>query len=131
MINQPNKNKSVLVVEDCEGVLEAIKHVLEALHYPYYAVSNGREALEILRDHPDDISSILLDMFMPVMDGWQMLDALKSSPIVATVPPIVIMSAAGDIAKETAKHYQGYLRKPIELNELIDVLQELAPLIVD
>lgn len=126
MITTQTKNKAILVVEDSESVQDAIQNVLQSFDCPYYSASNGKEALEILKQHPNEISSVLLDMFMPVMDGWQLLEALKSDDAIMAIPPIVIMSAAGDIAKETAKNYQGYLRKPIELDELIALVQKYS-----
>lgn len=80
--------KTILVVEDNEinrlmlcGLLSSEYKTLEA--------QNGQEALDVLREHKDDISLILLDIIMPVMDGYTFLDIVKADPIYASVPVIV------------------------------------------
>lgn len=80
--------KIILIVEDNEinrimlrGILEPQYKVLEA--------QNGLEALKVLGDQKDNVSLILLDIMMPVMDGYTFLSILKNDPSIASIPVIV------------------------------------------
>lgn len=79
--------KIILIVEDNEinrimlrGILEPQYKVLEA--------QNGLEALKVLGDQKDNVSLILLDIMMPVMDGYTFLSILKNDPSIASIPVI-------------------------------------------
>lgn len=114
--------KSVLVVEDDQAISESIRDLLEFEGYRVALAGNGKEALQYLTTGAP-VGLILLDLFMPVMDGWEFLSELKrvnDSELVQ--PPIVITSAAGRAAEEVARDVDGYLKKPIELSSLLDTV---------
>lgn len=101
----------ILVVEDDEDIREAFKEALELEGYPVRTVSNGMEALELIRSGgaPD---LIFLDMMMPVMTGWQFLELRSSDPVLAPIP-IVVVSAAGERAN--VANIAGFIKKPADL----------------
>jgi len=123
--------KTILVVEDNEALLETFRFLLESEGYNVVTSKNGQEALEALEiaKHP---CLILLDMFMPVMDGWQFLDQLKmrEGDLLASLP-IVITSAAGDRAEIAAKLVRGLLRKPFQLDALLKTVREFCGAKID
>ncbi|HJU28599.1 MAG TPA: response regulator [Candidatus Binataceae bacterium] len=106
----------ILVVEDDERVLEAITEFLAMVGYSVDAAHNGEEAIDHARaSHP---SLILLDLSMPVMDGWEFLRRRSTEPSIANVP-IVVISALASGAPEGA---EGFLTKPIDVDKLLAVL---------
>lgn len=116
MMNSKNQ-KIVLVVEDDADILLTVKAFLELEGYSVRTASNGFEALELLKSSLMP-SLILLDMKMPVMNGWQFAaEFLNQHDHKA---PIVVMTAAAD-AQQRAKDIdaQGWIGKPFDLNDLL------------
>ena len=113
--------KSVLIVEDDETIRNVVKEFLEIEEYVVYTATNGREALDVL-DKVGLPALILLDMKMPVMNGWQF--ALEFINRHDHKIPIVVMTAAAD-AKERASDITaiGWIGKPFDLNELLAVVK--------
>jgi urea transport system substrate-binding protein len=111
--------KRVLVVEDDEDVRVIVAMELEALGHEVVQAENGRAALEAIEQARPNL--ILLDMRMPVMDGWHFASELKRRH--GRVAPIVVLTAAPD-ARERAREVgaDGWLSKPFELAALFDVV---------
>ena len=106
----------ILVVEDDDRVLEAITEFLETVGYPVSSARNGKEAIDRARgEHP---SLILLDLSMPVMDGWEFLRRRGAEPSLASVPVIVISA----LASGTPAGADGFLNKPIDIARLLAIL---------
>ncbi len=115
--------RKVLVIEDDADVRDAIVEVLEDQRYGWIAATNGAEALDVLRDDPEPCV-ILLDLMMPIMDGWQFRRAQLGDPRLAQVP-VVVLSAHADVNEAaTQLGAAGHLRKPIELGRLMKVVEE-------
>ena len=109
----------ILLVEDDRSIRVALQGVLEDEGYAVTAVDNGRQALERLRstEAPD---LIVLDLRMPVMDGWEFRAAQKSDPALARIP-VLAVSADGS-AKAAAIDAQAYLRKPLNTDALLNAI---------
>jgi len=90
----------VLVIEDDEATREAVTLLLTSEGCDVLTAANGRAALEVLRNgaRPD---LIVLDLMMPVMDGWQFRAEQKRDPALSKIPVLVI-SAAGDVRRHAA-----------------------------
>jgi CheY-like chemotaxis protein len=91
------------------------------------AFENGREALDGLQkcEHP---CLILLDLMMPVMDGWQFLqERRRLGDIVASIP-VVVVSAVADRAQARDSGVRDYVKKPVDLDILFRVVHEHCPL---
>jgi two-component system response regulator CpxR len=103
----------VLVVDDDAEIRETLTHLLQAEGYTVLRAANGVQALEQLRvGHPN---VMLLDLMMPVMSGWEVLEELGESGELEKVP-IVVVSAMG------APGARVCLRKPVNLDELLAVV---------
>jgi two-component system response regulator CpxR len=103
----------VLVVDDDAEIRETLTHLLQAEGYTVLRAANGVQALEQLRGgHPN---VMLLDLMMPVMSGWEVLEELDESGELEKVP-IVVVSAMG------APGARVCLRKPVNLEELLAVV---------
>ncbi|RKG54914.1 response regulator [Corallococcus sp. AB011P] len=116
----------VLVVDDDPDILEALSEILEAEGFEIRRARNGKEALERLE--PDPPHLILLDLMMPVMDGWEFAQRMRQKPDFAGIP-IIVLSAdrnVGSKAKDIGA--MGHLAKPFELNDLLSMVrQSLSP----
>ena len=121
-----NERSIVMVVEDDIDISEAIVSALQAYGYSAIAAKNGQEALDKLRQGAKLPNLILLDLTMPVMDGREFQAAQKSDPALADIP-LVLLSAQSDI-RSTAKEMgaAAWLLKPVQLAELLEVLEAYA-----
>jgi CheY-like chemotaxis protein len=104
----------ILVVDDDPDIRESLREVLEDEGYAVTCVSNGREALDHLRTSARPCV-ILLDLMMPVMDGWQFRHEQKKIPAIADVPLIVI-TATGK--RPVLIDAEELVMKPLDLNRL-------------
>lgn len=117
------ESKSILAVDDDPDLLEMIGMVLATEDYRVLTAMNGKEALEMItREMP---SLILLDMRMPVMNGWEFAQAFRAQYDDAA--PILVVTAAQD-AKVSADQIgaEGYLAKPFDIEDLIDCVRRYA-----
>ena len=119
--SQHSGSNVVLVVDDDPDILEALSEILEAEGFEIRRARNGKEALERLE--PDPPQLILLDLMMPVMDGWEFAQRLKQRPRVSSIP-IIVLSADRNVSNKAAEiGAVGHLAKPFELNDLLDMVR--------
>jgi CheY-like chemotaxis protein len=108
----------ILVIEDDADIRESLQQVLELEGYSVRTASNGREGLEAL--HADGRPAlILLDLMMPVMNGWEFLEAQRGAGELSSVP-VVIVSAAHDLTRATSA--VATIKKPVDLDVLLEVI---------
>jgi len=105
-----------VLVEDDDGIRETMAALLEDEGYHVVPAANGEEGLAALRATVDPCL-VLLDLWMPVMNGWQMLAAMRHDDALAKVP-VVVISAAGDLTPPEGA--AAFLRKPIRLETLLE-----------
>jgi C4-dicarboxylate-specific signal transduction histidine kinase len=106
--------RRVLLVEDDPDLRDALVDGLRERSYQVVAVANGREALEALRGQGSDV--VVLDLMMPVMDGWEFRVAQRRDPELAGTP-VVAVSAAGH-STAAAIDADAYIEKPLRLPAL-------------
>jgi len=112
----------ILVVDDDPDLREFLRLTLTSMGFEVTSAANGREALDVLEGYDPDL--ILLDMKMPVMDGWEFSRALEARD---THPPVVVLTAAPDPAARAAEvHSDGWLGKPFENEELEATVRKFA-----
>jgi CheY-like chemotaxis protein len=112
---------AILIVEDDFDIREALTQILETEGYPVAGATNGREALDYLSSHQPPCV-ILLDLMMPVMDGWQFREAQQRDPNLSKIPVVVISADASVMQKAASINAVGYLKKPIELDHLLEII---------
>jgi len=113
--------RRVLIVEDDLDIRDALSQVLEYEGYEVSTAGNGREALDYLNSNPKP-NLILLDLMMPVMDGWQFCSEQQKTPELAGIP-VVILSADGNVyQKASTVRAAGFLKKPVELETLLETV---------
>ena len=118
---QPTGSNVVLVVDDDPDILEALSEILEAEGFDIRRARNGKEALERLEPEPPQL--ILLDLMMPVMDGWEFAQRMRQRPRVAHIPIIVLSADRNVGSKATDIGAVGHLAKPFELNDLLEMVR--------
>jgi CheY-like chemotaxis protein len=111
---------AILVVEDDPDIREAVVTALETEGFQVLSAENGARALEVLGAMPHP-SLILADLMMPVMDGWQLIRALRHDDRFATLP-VVVVSALSEHAPEGLMR----IKKPIDLDDLIKIVSDLC-----
>jgi CheY-like chemotaxis protein len=108
-----------MVVEDDFSVRETLQELLEEEGFQVTPASNGREALDRLRGVAGSPRLILLDLRMPVMDGWQFRAAMRADPLLSGIP-VVVMSADTALDQKCQElSVAGVLPKPVELDQLL------------
>jgi CheY-like chemotaxis protein len=116
--------RRVLVVDDDESIRELVEMALSSEGHHVTTASNGAAALEAIAISPPDV--ILLDMKMPVMDGWAFARAYRAAP--GHHAPIVVVTAARDAASRAAEvAADGHLPKPFDLDQLFRVVEAFSP----
>lgn len=111
--------RRILVVDDDDGIRELVVTALAEEGYAVLSAGDGEAALAVL-DHYDP-ALILLDMRMPVMDGWQFAKRYRERP--GHHAPIVICTAALDVRRDASEiGADGFLGKPFQLDELLDLV---------
>lgn len=119
--------KSCLIVDDSKVIRKVIRRILESLDFAIDEASDGREALDRVRDGSPDV--VLLDWNMPVMSGMEFLRALKSEPGPAAPPRVVFCTTESDMAHIRAALEAGaddYIMKPFDRETLQSKLAQLA-----
>ena len=118
MASARQPQKVLLVVEDNDVARQGLVVLLEGEGYRVVTAANGEEALDRLRAGPRP-DLILLDMLMPVLDGWAFLGRLRRE---GPRPPVPVVITTGTILTRewaAANGCQGFLRKPIETEPLL------------
>lgn len=114
-----------MVVEDDPDIMDALRDLLEEEGFDVLWATNGKEALSCLATNLAP-RLILLDLMMPVMNGWEFQQALRSDPGLSGIPVIVI-SAEPDLDREThSLAVDGYLSKPFQLTALLDTVHRFC-----
>jgi CheY-like chemotaxis protein len=109
----------ILVVDDDPDIRESLREVLEDEGYDVACVGNGREALDYLKSSQPRPCVILLDLMMPVMDGWQFRREQKQDSAIADIP-LVVITATGKrpVLIDAAE----LVMKPLDLNRLFEAV---------
>jgi CheY-like chemotaxis protein len=117
--------KAILVVEDNDDVRSALLKTLGYLGFQTEAATNGQEALEKL-DGPMPIGLIILDLMMPVMNGWEFRSKQLAHPLHSKIP-IIVVSANMNLQDEAEwLGANGILNKPVELQELSALIEQFC-----
>lgn len=114
----------VLIVDDEPFNIEVLEQALDETNYQVIFASNGQEALGKIQSEQPDL--ILLDLMMPVMDGFQVLAKVKDDPMLRDIP-IIIVSAEHDsksVVKGIKQGAEDYLTKPVDTALFVKKVKE-------
>ena len=110
----------ILVIDDDAGIRESLRDVLEDAGYEVVVAGDGRQALGMMSPRPD---VMLVDLMMPELDGWELLDELARTAPLADIP-VCVLSAIASHAPPNAK---AVLQKPVNLDDLLATVERLIP----
>lgn len=113
----------VLIVEDDADIRLGLRALCEAQGYSVVEAENGHAARSLLEEQPEAPCLILLDLMMPVMNGWELLKWLRAPGAACRSIPIVILSAS-TYAEATGRAFEveGTLPKPLPIEELLGLV---------
>ncbi len=112
------KNR-ILVVDDEPGIVDIAKANLEGYGYSVVAAYDGEEALRMIREEMPDL--VVLDILMPEMDGWEVLEQIEADPELAGIPVIMLTARVSDedVLRGLESGAVEYMTKPFYPNDLI------------
>jgi signal transduction histidine kinase/HAMP domain-containing protein/ActR/RegA family two-component response regulator len=121
----PDKQKKVvLAIDDDTGVITLFKRYLEQDDYQVIGVTQSRRALEMAQRLAPDLTAITLDVVMPQMDGWQVLEALKENPTTQNVP-VIMCSIVEGLDRAMSMGAAACLNKPVTRDEMLSALERV------
>ncbi len=115
----------ILLVEDDALIRDLIVHRLQNHHFDVVAASDGAEGVLLAKSENPDL--ILMDMRMPIMDGWEATEQIKTSPQTAAIPIIALTAQSATTVKQREMNasYDGYAQKPLEFKQLLTQIESL------
>jgi CheY-like chemotaxis protein len=120
-------SKHVFVVEDDRDIRESVVEVLEDEGFVVSAACDGRQALALLREAAIKPDLILLDLMMPIMNGFQFREEQQKDAALASIPVVVITADVNARVKAEGLGAAGFIQKPVKIQPLLDVInQQLA-----
>jgi len=115
--------REVLVIEDDSDLRESLSQALRDYGFAVTPASNGQQALELLRTGTRP-SVILLDLMMPVLNGWELRDALREDPALAGIPQLVISAYMDEAEQHVLALPPGdCIRKPFPMRVLLEAIE--------
>jgi two-component system, cell cycle response regulator DivK len=120
-------NRCILVVEDQEDNRRILRDLLTSRGYELVEAKDGEQALALAQRQRPDL--ILMDVQIPVIDGYEVTRRIKSNPALRDIPIIVVTSYAlsGDESKARAAGCNGYVSKPYSTRQLLAKIREYIP----
>jgi CheY-like chemotaxis protein len=121
-VSVPPPGGPVLVVEDDAGIRESVCQILEDEGFPTVSACNGKEALATLRNMTSLPRLILLDLMMPIMNGWEFYELISRDRTVSFIPVVVMSAQETDVYAGSLR----LLRKPLALDQLLSTVNEIC-----
>jgi two-component system alkaline phosphatase synthesis response regulator PhoP len=122
----------ILIVDDEEHIVALMRFILEKSGHAVSSVGNGQEALRVLGVDPADESAalpdlVILDVMMPIMDGYTAAIAIRNNPRTAALP-ILVVTAKGDMRHlfEAIPSVAGFFEKPFDPKDLREVIAKVS-----
>lgn len=116
---------SILLVDDDRDIREALTETLEDAGFSISTATNGADALRVLGEMERPPAAILLDLMMPVMDGYGFLEARRSKAALTEIP-VIVVTAGHRIDRDRLTEATAIIPKPIKLPQLMSTLREVT-----
>jgi CheY-like chemotaxis protein len=114
----------VLAIDDDDGVITLLRRYLESEGYRVTGVRESRRALETAQRLAPHLTAITLDVVMPNLDGWQVLQALKENPQTRDIP-VILCSIIEDLDQGLGRGAAACLRKPVTRDDVLIALKQV------
>jgi CheY-like chemotaxis protein len=117
---------SILIAEDYDDNRELLRLLLTAADYDVREAKNGLECVRLAKEQPPDL--IIIDLSMPLLDGWAVFRELKGDELTAEIPCVAVTAHADkDRARALKTGFSGYVSKPFRSEELLSTVASLIP----
>ena len=118
--------KKILVIEDDVYIRDSVKELLEEEGFQVMCAANGKEALDTLWTESELPQLILLDLMMPIMDGYDFCKIQESDPRLRSLP-VVLISADGQVEKKRARiGSREVLKKPLSIDTILNTVERFC-----
>lgn len=115
-------SKKILICEDDSGISELIRIILEENGFKTKITANGKGIQKIVKEFAPNL--ILLDLWLPGMDGKEIVKLLKKDPITKNIS-IIIVSALNDVEKQVQNSgVDGFIAKPFDINDFLMIVKK-------
>ena len=116
--------RTVLLVEDDLDVRDTLQDLLEGEGFDVVPAANGKQAIDYLTlNDPPGADLVILDLMMPMVSGWEVLDKMTADDRLSDIPVIVLSAMAGDRPDRA----QGLVRKPFAIETLVAAIRGCLP----
>lgn len=117
--------KRIAIVDDDERIVELIELVLSAEGYSVCSITESEKAFDRIKEYRPDL--VLLDLMMPVVDGWRVLEQLRCHHTTSPIPVLVVTAKSGceEDARRNRADIQGLVIKPFEFDDLLSKVDQL------
>ena len=115
------QTKSIMVIDDDRAILDMIAELLSDEGYPVIALNEGRAGVE--RAKAERPGLILLDLMMPEMNGWQVVDALRALPETHDIPVVLISARRDLLVTAQSLNVPTFLEKPFEVDDMLTIVR--------
>jgi len=118
-------SKRIMIIEDDQDVIDTLLMVLKMNKYEVDVAYDGRQGVQKIKQNKPDL--LILDLTMPVMDGWAVMIAVKKDPVYSTIPIMVVTSSKEmqHIEKARKLGVQSYCVKPFEPQKIVKIINRL------
>lgn len=113
----------ILVVEDDSDIRDSVVEVLEDEGYRVLSAADGHQALLVLEGLPEPPALILLDLMMPIMNGFQFREEQLKNPALASVPVVVVTADVNAKSKADTLRAAAFVQKPLKIQTLLDIIE--------
>jgi CheY-like chemotaxis protein len=115
---------NILIADDYEDNRELLRLILATADYEVREARDGRECLRMAKEQPPDL--IMIDLSMPVLDGWQVFQELKADERTSGIPCIAVTAyTEPDRERALKAGFSGYLSKPFRSGDLLETVRRL------
>jgi CheY-like chemotaxis protein len=116
----------ILIADDYDDNRELLRLILTNAGYTILEARDGKEALALARSSKPDLA--LIDLSMPTLDGWGLLEQLRAGAATRTIPCIAVTAFAGMHDRQRAEDagFDAYLSKPFRAKDLLDLIGDLC-----
>jgi two-component system cell cycle response regulator DivK len=121
------RKAKIIVVEDNIDNQNLLRLLLEREGFQVATAINGREGLEMIRQEQPEL--IVLDLSMPIVDGWELIKHVKADPKIGSIPIVVVTAylQPGEKIRVFEAGCNGYVFKPFKVSDLMDEIERCLP----
>jgi CheY-like chemotaxis protein len=114
---------NILIADDYEDNRELLRLILLGAEYEVREAEDGRECLRLAREQLPDL--IMIDLSMPVLDGWRVFQELKADQRTSNIPCVAVTASEPDRERTLKAGFSGYLSKPFRREDLLGIVEQV------